>query len=63
MDSHHGVESGEMYSPNEQGEYTPEDGAQALTVEPPKEELILQLEVMMADHLGHPHLPHGYSCP
>ena len=24
-------------------------------VEPPKEELILQLEVMMADHPGHPH--------
>ena len=61
MDFHHGEESGEMYSPNEQGEYTPEDGAQALTVqgltdvlseleledtvvEPPKEELILQLE-------------------
>ena len=33
MDSHHGEESGEMYSPNEQGEYTPEDGAQALTVQ------------------------------
>ena len=74
MDSHHGEESGEMYSPNEQGEYTLEDGAQALTVqgltdtlsglesedtvvEPPEEELILQLEVMMADHLGHPRLP------
>ena len=71
MDSHHGEESGEMYSPNEQGEYTPEDGAQALTVqgladtlsglesedtvvEPPKEELILQLEVTMADRLGRP---------
>ena len=56
-----------MYSPNEQGEYTQEDGAQALTVqgltdvlsglesedtvvEPPEEELILQLEVTMADH-------------
>ena len=73
MDSHHGEESGEMYSPNEQGEYTPEDGTQVLTmqgltdvlsgleledtvVEPPEEELILQLEVMMADRLGHPHL-------
>ena len=72
MDSHHGEESGEMYSPNEQGEYTPEDGTQALTVqgltdallgleledmvvEPLKEELILQLEVMMADRPGHPH--------
>ena len=74
MDSHHGEESGEMYSPNEQGEYTPEDGTQVLTVqgltdvlsglesedmvvEPPEEELILQLEVMMADRLGRPHLP------
>ena len=74
MDSHHGEESGEMYSPNEQGEYTPEDGAQALTVqgladalselesedmvvEPPEEELILQLEVTMADRPGHPRLP------
>ena len=74
MDSHHGEESGEMYSPNEQGEYTPEDGTQALTVqgltdtlsrleledtvvEPPEEELILQLEVTMADHLGCPCLP------
>ena len=71
MDSHRGKESGEMYSPNEQGEYTPADGAQAFTVhgltdalsglkledtvvEPPKEELILQLEVMMEDCLGHP---------
>ena len=33
MDSHHGEESGKMYSHNEQGEYTPEDGAQALTVQ------------------------------
>ena len=71
MDFHHGEESGEMYSPDEQGEYTPVDGAQALTVqgltdalsgleledtvvEPPKEELILQLEVMMVDCPGHP---------
>ena len=71
MDSHHGEESDEMYSPNEQGEYTPADGAQAfivqgltdslsglesedMVVEPPEEELILQLEVMMADHPGHP---------
>ena len=71
MDSHHGEESGEMYLPNEQGEYTPEDGAQALmvqgltdmlsgleledtVVEPPEEELILQLEVTMADRPGRP---------
>ena len=63
-----------MYLPNEQGEYTPEDGTQALTVlgltdtlsglesedtvvETPKEELILQLEVMMEDRPGHPHPP------
>ena len=74
MDSHRGEESGEMYSPNEQGEYTPADGAQAFivqgltdalsglesedtVVEPPKEELILQLEVMMADCPGRPHPP------
>ena len=71
MDYHHGEESGEMYSPNEQGEYTPEDGTQAVTVqgladallglesedtvvEPPKEELILWLEVTMVDRPGHP---------
>ena len=71
MDSHRGEESGEMYSPNEQGEYTLVDGAQAFTVqgltdmlsglesedtvvEPPEEELILQLEVTMA---GHPRPP------
>ena len=74
MDSHHGEESGEMYSPDEQGEYTLVDGAQALTVqgltdmlsgleledtvvEPPEEELILQLEVTMVDHPGHPRPP------
>ena len=72
MDSHHGEESGEMYSPDEQGEYIPADGAQAFTVqgltdvlsglesedtvvEPPEEELILQLEVTMADRPGHLH--------
>ena len=74
MDSHHGEESGEMYSPNEQGEYTLADGTQAFTVqgltdallglesedtvvEPPKEELILQLEVTMADRPGCPRPP------
>ena len=74
MDSHHGEESGEMYSPDEQGEYTLAEGAQAFTVqgltdtlsglesedtvvEPPEEELILQLEVKMADHPGHPRPP------
>ena len=74
MDSHRGEESGEMYSPDEQGEYTQADGTKAFTVqgltdtlsglesedtvvEPPEEELILQLEVMMADCLGHPRPP------
>ena len=33
MDSHCEEESGGMYMPNEQGEYTPEDGTQALTVQ------------------------------
>ena len=78
MDSHRGEESGEMYSPKEQGEYTLEDGTQAFTVqgltdalsglesedtvvEPPDEELILQLEVMMADRPGHPRPPHSHE--
>ena len=63
-----------MYSPNEQGEYTLADGAQAFTVqgltdmllglesedmvvEPPGDELILQLEVTMADRPGRPRPP------
>ena len=63
-----------MYSPDEQGGYTPADGTQAFTVqgltdalsglqpedtvvESPKEELILQLEVTMADCPGRPHPP------
>ena len=71
MDSHHGEESGKMYSPDDQGEYTLADGTQAVTVqgltdalsglesedtvvEPPEEELILQLEVKMADCPGRP---------
>ena len=33
MDSHRGEESGEMYSPDEQGEYTLADGTQAFTVQ------------------------------
>ena len=74
MDSHHGEESGEMYSPNEQGEYTLADGTQPFTgqgltdalsgleledtvVEPPEEELVLQLEVTMADRPGRPRPP------
>ena len=74
MDPHHGEESGEMYLPDEQGEYTLVDGTQALTVqglrdvlsgleledtvvEPPEEELILQLEVTIADRPGCSHPP------
>ena len=88
MESGKGEESGEMYSPDEQGEYTPEAAApdgvlhfsiqglmDALTTEVPDMQLLLsveftlQLEVMMADHLGHPHLlsillecGHGHAC-
>ena len=71
MEPNKGEESGEMYSPDDQGEYMPEAGAlgfsvqglsDALTaldtkvtvVQPPSEEFALLLEVMMADHLGHP---------
>ena len=69
-----GEESGEMYSLNDQVEYTPKEGvahfsAQGLTdvlttieltvveVQLPHREFAMQLEVMMADHTGHPH-PH-----
>ena len=74
MDSHRGEESGEMYLPDEQGEYTLAGGTQAFTVqgltnalsgleledtvvEPPEEELILQLEATMADCLSRPRPP------
>ena len=65
-----------MYSPNKQGEYTPEVGAPSFSVQglsdvltaletvtemqPPSEEFALQLEVTMADHPGHP-CPHAFS--
>ena len=39
VDSHHGEESGEMYLPNEQGEYTLMDGTQAFTVQGLKDTL------------------------
>ena len=74
MESSKGEESGEIYSPNKQGKYTPEaampEGVpcfsvqgliDALTTEIldvqllPSVEFTLQLEVMMADCLGHPH--------
>ena len=71
MEPNKGEESGEMYSFDEQGGYTPEEGVAhfsvqgALTtiemevteVQLPSTEFAMQLEVMMADHLGHPHLP------
>ena len=67
-------ESGEMFSPNEPGEYTLCDDAVRFTVqglrdaltaaestvtEPPcpVDEYIIQLEVMMVDRPGQPHLP------
>ena len=73
MEPNKSEESGEMYSPDNNGEYMPEVGplsfsiqglSNALTaletvmkVQPPPEEFALQLEVMMADHPGHPHPP------
>ena len=73
MEPNKGEESGEMYSPEKQGEYMPEVGApsfsvqglsDALTaletvmeVQPLSEEFTLQLEVMMTDCPGCPHSP------
>ena len=72
MDSDRCEDSGEMYSPDEQGEYMPLDGAlrfsmQGLsdaladvregTNEPPAEEYAMMLEVTMADCPGQPHPP------
>ena len=73
MEPNKSEESGEMYSPDNQGEYAPEVGAPSFSiqglldsltaletvteVQPPSEEFALQLEVMMADFLGHPHPP------
>ena len=69
MEPNKSEESGEMYSPDDQGEYMPEastlsfsvqglsDALMALEtvteVQPPSEEFALQLEVMMANHPGH----------
>ena len=65
MDSDRCEDSGEMHSSDEQGEYTPLDGAPRFSVqrlsdaladvregitEPPVEEYAMMLEVMMADH-------------
>ena len=72
MDSNRHEDSGEMYSPDDQGEYTsldetPRFSMQGLsdaladvgegTDETPAEEYTMMLEVMMADHPGHPSPP------
>ena len=72
MDSDRCKDSGEMYSPDEQGEYILLDGALRFSMqglsnaladvgeginEPPVEEYAMMLEVMMADHPGWPHPP------
>ena len=69
MDSDRHEDSGEMYSPDKQGEYTPLDGAPKFSMqglsdaladvgeeisESPVEEYAMMLEVMMADHPGRP---------
>ena len=72
MDRDRRNDSGEMYSPDDQGEYTPLDEAPHLSLqglsdaladvregagETSMEEYTLMLEVMMADHPGQPVLP------
>ena len=72
MDSDRREDSGEMYSPDEQGEYTPLDGTSRFSVqglsdaladvregiiEPPAEEYAMMLEVTMADCPGQLHPP------
>ena len=72
MDSDRHEDSVEMYSPDEQGEYTPLNGALRFSMqglsnaladvgegitEPPAEEYVMMLEVMMADHPWWPRLP------
>ena len=69
MDSDRHEDSGEMYSPDEHGEYTLLDGALRFSMqglsdtlvdvgeginEPPAEEYTMMLEVTMADHTGQP---------
>ena len=69
MDSDRHEDSGEMYSPDEQGEYTLLDGAPRFSMqglsnalvdvmevinEPPAEEYAMMLEVTMANHPGWP---------
>ena len=72
MDSNRHKDSGEMYSPDEQGEYMPLDGALRFSMqglsnaladvregitEPRAKEYAMMLEVMMADQPGQPHPP------
>ena len=72
MDSNRCEDSGEMYSPDNQGEYTSMDEAPQVSVqelsdaladvgegtdETPAEEYTMMLEVTMADHPGQPHPP------
>ena len=72
MDPDRHKDSGEMYSPDEQGEYAPLDGTPRFSVqglsdaladvgeritEPPAKEYAVILEVIMADHPGWPHSP------
>ena len=72
MDSDRHKDSGEMYSPDKQGEYMPLDGTPRFFVqglsdaladvgegitESPAEEYAMMLEVTMADDPGQPHPP------
>ena len=71
MDSDRHEDSGEMYSPDEQGKYMPLDGAPRFLCrgcpmhwqmsggvnKPPAEEYAMMLEVTMADCPGRPHSP------
>ena len=72
MDSNRHEDSGEMYSPDDQGEYTSLDKAPQFSVqglsnaladvgegkdETPAEQSAMMLEVTMADHPGRPHPP------
>ena len=72
MDSDRCKYSGEMYSPDGQGEYMLLDGTPRFSMqglsdaladvreginEAPAEEYIMMLEVMMAEHPGRPHPP------
>ena len=74
MDSDRHEDSGEMYSPDDQGEYMLLDGALGFSMqglsdaladvregidETPAEEYAMMLEVAMADHPDRPILPHS----